>query len=295
MCRKIGPNFFSPPSIISRSVQRRPRGKRGGAKHRRRPPTARATEHARAISRYHALEKQIARASDSDKDALLAEQQALGGLEVYQNQSTTGGAVLRGGESSKWCAKILMELWPFSRRIHLLDVGAIAGTAYAKWKHKFDVTSIDIQPRAPHVLPADFFDFPMPAREEERFDVIGLSLVINFVGDLAKRGDMLLHAHRYLRRGGYVYVVLPLPCLTNSRYMTHDHFARLVRATGYDVVRNEDSHRLTRWLLQESEPRAVISHDTDVSRAFWDGTVLAKRQLRPGAQRNNFCMLLSPA
>ncbi|AYO41939.1 25S rRNA (adenine(2142)-N(1))-methyltransferase [Malassezia restricta CBS 7877] len=108
-----------------------------------------------------------------------------------------------------------MELWPFSRRIQLLDVGAIAGTAYAKWKHKFDVTSIDIQPRAPHVLQADFFDFPMPAREEERFDVIGLSLVINFVGDLAKRGDMLLHAHRYLRRGGYV------------RYMTHDHFARL--------------------------------------------------------------------
>lgn len=77
--------------------------------------------------------------------------------------------------------------------------------------------------------------------------------------------------------------------------MTHDHFARLVRATGYDVVRNEDSHRLTRWLLQESEPRTAISPDTDVSRAFWDGTVLAKRQLRPGAQRNNFCMLLSPA
>ena len=73
---------------------------------------------------------------------MLAEQQALGGLEVYQNQSTTGGAVLRGGESSKWCAKILMELWPFSRRIQLLDVGAIAGTAYAKWKHKLSLIHI---------------------------------------------------------------------------------------------------------------------------------------------------------
>lgn len=281
-------------SIITRSVQRRPRGKRGGAKHRRRPPAPIATEHARAISRYHALEKQIARATKSEKEALLAEQQALGGLETYQNQSTTGGAVLRGGESSKWCSKILMELWPLSRRIQLLDVGAIAGTAYAKWKHKFDVTSIDIQPRAPQVIPSDFFDFPLPTKEEERFDVVGLSLVINFVGDLSKRGDMLLHAHKYLRRGGYVYVVLPLPCLTNSRYMTHDHFASLVRATGYDVVRNEDSHRLTRWLLQEAEPRTDIRSDTDVRRAFWDGSVFAKRQLRPGAQRNNFCILLGP-
>ena len=92
---------------------------------------------------------------------------------MYQNQSTTGGAVLRGGESSKWCAKILMELWPFSRRIQLLDVGAIAGTAYAKWKHKFDVTSIDIQPRATHEQHTDLFHYPKPATEEERFDHIG--------------------------------------------------------------------------------------------------------------------------
>lgn len=289
--------FFRPEcgSInISTSVRKRPRGRRGGAKHRTRR-TRIQTEHAKAIAKYHALEKQIARAPEHEREALRSKQRALGGLAAYQDQSTTGGAAERGGESAKWSAKFLMSIWPFKRRIRLLDVGAIAGTAYTKWRHKFDVTSIDLHPRAPHVIKSDFFDFPVPAREDDLYDVIGLSLVINFVGDLKQRGDMLLHAHLFLRRGGYLYVVLPLACVENSRYMTHEHFKKLVHSAGYDVVRNEDSQRLTRWLLQEKEPHhdRPLKSSEEARSAFWDGTTFTKRELRSGALRNNFCIRLA--
>ena len=284
----------------------RPRGKRGGVKHRPKGKKAShtPTKHAELIAKYHTLEKQIARASPRERAALLAEQQALGGLQVYQDQSTTGGAPIRGGESGKWCVKILKQIWPLARPVRLLDVGAIAGTAYAKWPTFVHVTSIDLHPRADHVIQSDFFEYPIPSSPEDCFDLVGLSLVINFVGDLHKRGrcfpatdvlgQMLLHAHRYLRPGGYLYVVLPLACVTNSRYMTHDHFRKIVHACGYDVVENEDSVRLTRWLLQQRERpdgKTFSSSLTDVS-PFWDGTVFKKRELQAGARRNNFCILV---
>lgn len=107
----------------------------------------------------------------------------------------------------------------------ILDVGAIAGTAYAKFPWVSD-TPIDLNPRSARVIRADFFQFPTPDMEEEaareaekehaqkmlvqeqegeaereememdgrwraKFDVVSLSLVVNFVGDLRERGESL--------------------------------------------------------------------------------------------------------
>ncbi|WFD04275.1 25S rRNA (adenine(2142)-N(1))-methyltransferase [Malassezia obtusa] len=271
----------------------RPRGRRGGVKNRKKTPTVNA--HAQHIAQYHTLEKQIARTTDAaERDALRAQQQALGGLAMYQDQSNTGGATERGGESAKWSAKVLKELLQPDTPLRLLDVGAIAGTAYAKYRW-IAPTYIDLNPRAPHVHASDFFDWPVPPLDE-RYDVVGLSLVLNFVGDLAKRGEMLLHAHQYLRPNGYVYLVLPLACVANSRYLTHEHLRAIVESAGYDVVRQDDSARLTRWLLQQRTPRHSKPGNTlleTIRRQFYDGTVYKKRELVPGAQRNNFCILLS--
>lgn len=271
----------------------RPRGRRGGVKNRKK--TAVSHAHAQHIARYHTLEKQIARTTDeAERAALLAEQRALGGLAAYQDQSNTGAAVVRGGESAKWSAKVLKELLQPDTPLRLLDVGAIAGTAYAKYKW-IAPTYIDLNPRAEHVHQSDFFDWPVPSAAE-RYDVVGLSLVLNFVGDLAKRGEMLLHAHQYLRPQGYVYLVLPLACVANSRYLTHAHLQAIVESAGYEVVRNEDSARLTRWLLRQRKPKRAKAGDTPmetIRRKYFDGTVYKKRELVPGAQRNNFCILLS--
>lgn len=84
----------------------------------------------------------------------------------------------------------LTALPVFLAQLRLLDVGALTGTAYAAYPW-LDVTSIDINPRAPHVIQSDFFDFEPPSGEEENppYDVVSLSLVVNFIGDLHKRGE----------------------------------------------------------------------------------------------------------
>lgn len=51
-----------------------------------------------------------------------------------------------------------------------------------------DATCIDLNPQAPHVEKFDFFDYPIPVGHAAKFDVVGLSLVLNFVGGLGKRG-----------------------------------------------------------------------------------------------------------
>lgn len=237
----------------------------------------------------------MARTQDeAERRRLRAQQQALGGLAVYQDQSKTGGAAERGGETAKWSAKVLKELLRPTTPLRVLDVGSIAGTAYERYPW-IQPTYIDLHPRAPHVHASDFFSWPVPP-EAERYDVVCLSLVLNFVGDLAQRGAMLLHAHQYLRPNGYLYLVLPLACVCNSRYLTHAHLQALLASAGYDVVRNEDSARLTRWLVQQRRPKCVRSGDTPmetVRRQFYDGTVYKKRELVAGAQRNNFCIRLA--
>ena len=137
-------------------------------------------------------------------------------------------------------------------RLKVLDVGAIAGTSYAKWQSWIDATYIDLNPQAAHVHQSDFLSWPIG----EKYSVVGLSLVINFVGDLGQRGAhlltgaMLFHAHNYLAPLGYVYPVLRLACVSNSRYLTRAHLREIVDSAGYDVVRQEDSRKLTRWLLR---------------------------------------------
>ncbi|EPQ29754.1 uncharacterized protein PFL1_02973 [Pseudozyma flocculosa PF-1] len=239
------------------------------------------SEHSLRIARYHTLEKELARTTDPAEQARIkAEQEQLGGLEAYQEDSLKGGDRLKGGESGKWCAEQVEKLRG-KKAMRVLDVGAIAGTSYDKFPW-IKATSIDLNPRSERVQKCDFFDLPKPANEEEKFEMVALSLVINFVGDLKKRGEMLLHAHHYLRPGGYLYLVLPLPCLTNSRYLTHDHLRSIVSSAGYDVVVQDDSKRLTRWLLKRKKS----------PRNKWDRTVYRKKELVGGAYRNNFAICM---
>ncbi|GAA5859947.1 hypothetical protein JCM1840_001811 [Sporobolomyces johnsonii] len=272
------------------------------------------------IRAYHAIEKQLASPALTDPDErkkLVKKQEELGGLAAYQAASVHGGDKSRGGESSKWLIKQIKELkigledkgkgkekekveptivdgkkvWPKieRRKLRLLDVGAIAGTAYADWPW-ISTVSIDLNPQAPHVLPYNFFDYPVPETDDDKFDVVALSLVMNFEGSLVNRGHMLLHAHSYLRPsaslGGYLYIVLPLPCLTNSRYLSHDHFRSILASTGWDVIKQHDSAKLTYWLVRQRE--------ADAEGKRGDGKVWKREEVRAGVHRNNFTVRVEP-
>lgn len=233
-------------------------------------------EHARKISTFHALEKRIAASKDPVEIARLRlEQEKLGGLEAYQLASITGGDKTKGGETGKFFAKTWMEL-KGKDPIRLLDVGAIHGTTYEKFPW-IQATSIDLNPLGPTVIKSDFFDFPVPKNKEELYDVVSLSLVINFVGSLPARAEMLRRAHRFLKPDGHLFVVLPLACLTNSRYVDHERFRGILKTLGWEPVVQHDSAKLTHWLLQ---------------RCDGDGKEWKRQEVRGGAKRNNFCIVV---
>ncbi|GAA6062207.1 hypothetical protein JCM10212_006488 [Sporobolomyces blumeae] len=269
------------------------------------------------IREFHALEKQIRSpaTTEEDKQKARKRQEELGGIEKYQEASVHGGDKIRGGESSKWLVKQIQaskvgvdpkdkgkekekveptvledgtKVWPKveRRKLKLLDIGAIAGTAYADWPW-IEATSIDLNPQAPHVIKSNFFDFAVPEDNDDKFDVVSLSLVMNFEGSLVNRGHFLLRAHDYLRRApssGYLYIVLPLPCLTNSRYMNHARFRSILASTGWTEVKQHDSAKLTYWFVKESEPAGSKG----------DGKAWKREEVVKGVERNNFCIVVKP-
>lgn len=234
-------------------------------------------EHAKQISLFHALEKRIAASKDPAEIAKLKlEQQQLGGLEAYQKASLTGGAKTKGGETGKWFAKTWQELYGKDDEIRFLDVGAIHGTTYDKFPW-INTTSIDLNAMGPGVIQADFFKFPIPREPDQLYDVVGLSLVLNFVGDLQLRAEMLRRAHHFLKPEGHIFVVLPLACLNNSRYMDHERFRGILATLGWEPVAEHDSAKLTHWIFKRTKG---------------DNKTWKREEVRGGVDRNNFCIVV---
>lgn len=69
----------------------------------------------------------------------------------------------------------------------MLEIGALRPDNYAseRWLKN---TPIDLHSQHPSILEQDFFLRPLPRSEEESFDLISCSLVLNFVDDPARRG-----------------------------------------------------------------------------------------------------------
>lgn len=124
---------------------------RGG---KNRSKKAALPESQKTISKFHDLRKAIAAEKDPKKlKALKRQEKESGGLQSYQDASIEGSS--SGGESSKFLISHMAKLRDRGR-IKLLDVGSIAGTAYAKYEHSLvDCTSIDMNSRSEKVIQAD--------------------------------------------------------------------------------------------------------------------------------------------
>ncbi|KAI9600729.1 hypothetical protein H4Q26_000520 [Puccinia striiformis f. sp. tritici PST-130] len=224
------------------------------------------------ISEFHRIEKRLSQAKldPITRHKLILEQKKLGGLEAYQTASKIGGAVENGGETGKWCAQTLINLGlrpsgPANaiNKITLLDVGAIDGKSYAKYTDWISTTSIDINPIDESIVArCDFFQFPIPKTEDQKFDVVCLSLVLNFIGDLKKRGEMIKRARKFLKPTGKLFIVLPLACLNNSRYLDFERFKMILNYLGFKTIKQHNSSKLTYWLLEKAnfeQPNKTLS------------------------------------
>eukprot|EP01116_Phalansterium_solitarium_P007085 TRINITY_DN19563_c0_g1_i1.p1 TRINITY_DN19563_c0_g1~~TRINITY_DN19563_c0_g1_i1.p1 ORF type:complete len:320 (-),score=91.95 TRINITY_DN19563_c0_g1_i1:24-983(-) len=200
----------------------------------------------------------------------------LGGIRTYQEASLFDYKS-RNHSSCRWVTDKLTEagLRPTGKRdrITLLDVGAIVNNYQpVKW---IDCMAIDLQPRDTGVVKKDFFDLPA----DLRFNVIVLSLVVNFVPDARKRGEMLRRSHSMLTDAGHLFVILPLACLNNSRYLTHELFERMLAALGFAVVHKKDSKKLAFYMLRKQDLPTKPERFKVTS-------------IVGGANRNNFCIKL---
>lgn len=264
------------------------------------------------INQIHTLEKRKKQAADNgDKSSeakIAAEITALGGIEKYQQASLQGQRNDRGGDSSRvlmeWLKPIESDLeakitGDFSHRLHMLEVGALSTTNACSRSGFFDIERIDLNSQGEGILQQDFMERPLPKSKSEKFDIISLSLVLNFVPEPNGRGEMLLRTLAFLHqpitcsRDGMkaglkpyfpsLFLVLPAPCISNSRYLDTNKLNDIMASLGYEMTKSKTTLKLVYylWTRITEEPPFLSS-----------GKAFAKKELRSGANRNNFAIVL---
>ncbi|KAG8706869.1 hypothetical protein FRC08_000823 [Ceratobasidium sp. 394] len=270
------------------------------------------------IRRFHVLlkrranlQKQALESSTRELQSVESELAALGGLETYQNMSAIGQGKDRGGGSEVVLIEWLKELksegsWAKGKgkerdgvgeadKLQLLEVGALKHDNYASCSSWISCTPIDLRSRHSDIREQDFLEFDVAANSG-KLDVVSLSLVVNFVPDASDRGKMLRICHDILRptdpqtpkprHGGLMFLVLPTPCVTNSRYMTAEHLVSICSHIGFTLLqeRCKPGGKVSYWLFARTDADRVPS---DSDKSFRKKVVL-----REGSDRNNFSILL---
>lgn len=270
------------------------------------------------IRTHHRLQKQHAAALRTGDNAKATElSKAIednGGLELYQAASIRGQSAERGGDSSRVLVQWLKERGTFTRgqstrsdftesdreitgnrkkkikELKVLEVGALSPLNAISSLPGLNITCIDLHSQHPTIETQDFMERPIPNSDEEKFDIISLSLVLNYVPDAVARGEMLRRTCKFLRLGKQskeaeenstipaLFLVLPAPCVMNSRYLTEEHLTLIMNTLGFVLMHNKLSAKLVYylWRYQSGGTHKPVP----------------KKILRAGGNRNNFCVIL---
>ncbi len=277
-----------------------------------RPPTTKnpsslSSRATRSLIRsHHTLHKQLTTALAANDvpaiGSLQAQLSASGGLQKYQEASIQGQSSNRGGDSSRvlmqWLSnsvpQVKVDIAPGKgERLRMLEVGALRTDNACSRSGVFDVTMIDLHSQEAGIEQRDFMEMPLPKlveREKEAFDIVSLSLVVNYVGDAVGRGEMLKRVGRFLRiqkpEAGAeeffpgLFLVLPASCVTNSRYLNEEKLEEIMQALGYIKAKRKMSLKLVYYLWRYE------GHVEGVRRVF------RKEEVRQGGTRNNFAIVL---
>lgn len=239
------------------------------------------------INKYHALKK-LQEAVKKDNQLSTEEKsvkmtdlntklEKLGGIDAYQEASRLGEKRYGGFNSAKWVVKQLKENGIQAvkdQKLRLLDVGALSCN-YTKQQSWIDCTSIDLNPQSHMITKADFLQLDSKA---PKYDIVVLSLVINFEGDQVKRGEMLKQCTKITAVNGYLFIVLPLPCLMNSRFFSKELFLSITESLGFERITQHSSRRLYFVMLKNTGNVNLQS--------------FPRKTIRKGDGHNNFLILL---
>ncbi|KAF2404668.1 hypothetical protein EJ06DRAFT_541141 [Trichodelitschia bisporula] len=261
-----------------------------------RPPTARPVSSSlpskvtrRIIRTHHTLQKAHAAALSAGDTAtastLAAQIVAQGGLPAYQRASTVGQTASRGGDSSRVLVQWVGDMGVKKEgegKYRLLEVGCLAVDNACARSGVFEVERIDLRSQHPLIKEEDFMERPLPRGEggEGRFHVVSLSLVVNYVPEGGGRGEMLRRVREFLNPFPALFLVLPAPCVTNSRYLDQERLEGIMNSLGFVKIREKVSAKLVYYLWRldgTADPKPI---------AF------PKVEVNPGKKRNNFAIVL---
>ena len=287
------------------------------------------------IAKFHELTKQLAgavEAHDEEKqEKIKDEMKEIGGIEAYQTASRLGTKTTRGTHgrfaSHNWVTRTLISLGIVGgsggrgngkKRARLLDVGSLHNFYEddPKLRRLFKSVAIDLNAQDSTVEEHDMMEF----ESVKCFDVVVLSLVMNFEGNARKRGRMLIKARDLSVPGsGVVCVILPRACFENSRYMTHELFREMVETVGMEVMKMNQTNRLSLYVLRNKGEKKIGQGPTPLpfsspsppsSPTEEDGQTptprprrggerkeerkdrFPKKVVSPGPNRNNFTIIL---
>lgn len=151
------------------------------------------------------------------------------------------------------------------------------------------MTRIDLNSQGPGIEKQDFMDRPIPPTEDECFDIISLSLVLNYVPDAVGRGEMLKRITKFLRKHTEpsnkptaalptLFLVLPLPCVDNSRYLDEQLLLQILGNLGFIMNYSKNTSKLCYYLF------SWIRKNTYAK--------IEKKKIRDGPGMNNFCIVV---
>lgn len=203
-----------------------------------------------------------------------------GGLEKYQVASIYGQESKRGSDSSKWLFETMPELKSRKDDLRVLEIGSLSTqniiSRYAK-----TITRIDLNSNEPGILKQDFMERPLPKGNDEKFNLISCSLVLNFVPTAKGRGQMMQRFEKFLdksQEAPLIFIVLPLSCFSNSRYCDKAHFEKISNSLGYKMTKYSEAKKLVYLVLQWIGKK--------------DGNSFPKKKIRDGPAMNNFSIVI---
>ncbi|ODQ81254.1 hypothetical protein BABINDRAFT_47110 [Babjeviella inositovora NRRL Y-12698] len=207
-----------------------------------------------------------------------------GGIGAYQTASTQGQNGKRGGDSSKklmeWIGKKQQPVKPTA-----LEIGCLSSQNVISTCNFFsNVVRIDLRSQEPGILEQDFMKRPLPKSDKEKVNLISCSLVLNFVPSPKDRGEMLKRFTKFLlppMEGllSALFMVLPLPCVANSRYCNQETFKEILGSLGFSVKEYHEATKVAYWLFE-------WNGETRFRKKF------SKKEIHSGGKRNNFCIVL---
>lgn len=199
-----------------------------------------------------------------------------GGLQKYQIASIHGQENKRGSDSSKWLFDAVPHLKTCEYRLKALEIGCLSTKNVIS--RYCETTRIDLNSNEPGILKQDFMERPIPAQGE--FDIISCSLVLNFVSTPRKRGEMIQRFVPFLKPNGYLFVVLPLSCITNSRYCDKQLFQEILQSQGFNMTNYHEAKKVVYMCFQ------LTGEGANKEAKY------SKRKIHDGKAMNNFCITL---